>query len=103
MPLYEYRCGACENVYEYMQTLSERPKRKCEDCGGRLEKLVSRAGFVLKGTGWYETDFKAKKPASKPGGAGADKADTAEKASKPASETKSATSSDSKKPASGSS
>jgi putative FmdB family regulatory protein len=58
MPLYEYRCKACEQVFEYMLSMSARAKRKCEDCGGRLEKLVSRSGFVLKGTGWYETDFK---------------------------------------------
>lgn len=64
MPLYEYRCRACENVFEYMQGVSEGPKRKCEGCGGRLEKLVSRSGFVLKGTGWYETDFKGKKPST---------------------------------------
>ena len=62
MPLYEYRCRACDNVFEYIQTLSEGPKRKCETCAGRLDKLVSRAGFVLKGKGWYETDFKGKAP-----------------------------------------
>jgi len=62
MPLYEYRCRACENTFEYIQSLSEGPKRKCEECGGRLDKLVSRAGFVLKGSGWYETDFKGTKP-----------------------------------------
>ena len=62
MPLYEYRCTACKNQFEYMQGVSEGAKRKCETCGGRLEKLVSRAGFVLKGSGWYETDFKGKAP-----------------------------------------
>ena len=58
MPLYEYRCNACAGTFEYLQTFSARTKRKCEECGGRLEKLISRSGFVLKGSGWYQTDFK---------------------------------------------
>ncbi|MEM7248899.1 MAG: FmdB family zinc ribbon protein [Acidobacteriota bacterium] len=62
MPLYEYRCDSCEQLFEYIQSINSRPKRKCEVCDGKLEKLVSRSGFVLKGTGWYETDFKGKKP-----------------------------------------
>jgi putative FmdB family regulatory protein len=58
MPLYEYRCKDCEDRFEYIQPMSAGAKRKCEACGGRLEKLVSKAGFVLKGAGWYETDFR---------------------------------------------
>ena len=87
MPLYEYRCRSCENVFEYMQRVSEGPKRKCEACGGRLEKLVSRAGFVLKGTGWYETDFKGSKPKGAESSESSGPAETtggAEKAEKPA-------------------
>ena len=89
MPLYEYRCRACEKVFEYIQGLSEGPKRKCEDCAGRLEKLVSRSGFVLKGSGWYETDFKGKgsKPAESgngPAKTSSSKPDSAKKDSKPA-------------------
>jgi putative FmdB family regulatory protein len=87
MPLYEYRCRACENVFEYIQGLSEGPKRKCEECGGRLEKLVSRSGFVLKGSGWYETDFKdqgSKPPKSEANGSSPAKPAAAKKESKPA-------------------
>jgi putative FmdB family regulatory protein len=89
MPLYEYRCRSCENLFEYMQGISERPKRRCEECGGSLEKLVSRAGFVLKGTGWYETDFKGGKSrhggAKKSGDSGTkSKPEAAEKPSKKA-------------------
>ncbi len=57
MPLYEYRCGSCEKVFEVIQSFSSRPKRKCEECGGALKKLVSRSGFVLKGGGWYKSDY----------------------------------------------
>ena len=72
MPLYEYRCKACEQVFEYMQSMSAGAKRKCEECGGRLAKLVSRSGFVLKGSGWYETDFKGGSKSKKGDSDGAD-------------------------------
>lgn len=91
MPLYEYRCRACENVFEYIQGLSEGPKRKCEECGGRLEKLVSRSGFVLKGSGWYETDFKGK--GGKPAGGETSK-DASSKSGSSKKESKSASKSD---------
>lgn len=58
MPLYEYRCLSCDVHLEVMQSIRARPKRRCMECGGKLEKLVSRSGFVLKGSGWYATDFK---------------------------------------------
>lgn len=57
MPLYEYRCDACEQVFEVLQRASRSSRRKCEECGGPLRKLVSRSGFVLKGSGWYVTDY----------------------------------------------
>lgn len=58
MPLYEYRCQSCERTIEAIQSFSDRPLRKCESCGGKLAKLVSRSGFVLKGSGWYASDYK---------------------------------------------
>ena len=71
MPIYEYRCGACGHEKEVLQRMSDKPLTKCPECGKRtFHKLVSAAGFQLKGTGWYATDFKnsgAKKPAAKPG------------------------------------
>ena len=82
MPIYEYRCGACGHELEALQKLSESPLTDCPACGkARLAKLVSAAGFQLKGSGWYATDFKnsGAKPAAKANGEGA-KADGAAKA-----------------------
>ncbi|HXV76951.1 MAG TPA: zinc ribbon domain-containing protein [Candidatus Polarisedimenticolaceae bacterium] len=57
MPIYEYRCIKCGHHIEIIQKLSDRPLRKCPECGGRLEKLVSRAAFLLKGGGWYAEGY----------------------------------------------
>src|SRR5262245_38475000 len=68
MPIYEYRCGDCGYQKEYMQRMSDAPLTDCPQCGKRsFTKLVSAAGFQLKGTGWYATDFRnsGKKPAAK--------------------------------------
>ena len=59
MPIYEYKCKACEHKFDKLQKISDEPLEICPDCGKpQLVKLVSAAGFRLKGTGWYETDFK---------------------------------------------
>lgn len=59
MPIYEYRCGACETKHEALQKMSDVPLTLCPECGKEsLVKLVSAAGFQLKGNGWYATDFK---------------------------------------------
>jgi putative FmdB family regulatory protein len=74
MPIYEYRCGACGYQKEFLKRISDAPLTKCPECGKRgFKKLVTAAGFHLKGTGWYATDFKnsGTKPAAK-----TDKADT---------------------------
>ncbi|HJZ85244.1 MAG TPA: zinc ribbon domain-containing protein [Polyangia bacterium] len=60
MPIYEYECGRCGRRFEYMQKMSDPPKSKCEACGGKLTRLISPAGFQLKGTGWYKTDYAQK-------------------------------------------
>ncbi|MBI4692426.1 MAG: zinc ribbon domain-containing protein [Gammaproteobacteria bacterium] len=79
MPIYEYKCSACGHQLEVIQRMSDEPKRDCPICGAaNLEKQISRVGFRLKGTGWYETDFKNKgKPgdAKKTDGEGAAKSD----------------------------
>ena len=59
MPFYEYRCGSCGHELEAMQKMSDAPLTDCPACNQpELVKLVSAAGFQLKGTGWYQTDFK---------------------------------------------
>jgi putative FmdB family regulatory protein len=71
MPIYEYRCSACGHELEVLQKLSEAPLSGCPECGkSALTKLVSAAGFQLKGSGWYATDFKGSgsKPAAKSAG-----------------------------------
>lgn len=65
MPIYEYQCNECEHKLEVIQKISEDPLKECPECGDvSLRKLVSAVSFRLKGTGWYETDFKDKKPKS---------------------------------------
>jgi putative FmdB family regulatory protein len=74
MPFYEYRCGSCGHEFEAMQKISDAPLTDCPQCSAAgLTKLVSAAGFRLKGGGWYETDFKggSKKNVADSGGASA--------------------------------
>ena len=69
MPIYEYRCKECGHKLEALQKLSDAPLLTCPSCGkDALSKLVSAAGFQLKGSGWYATDFKSSgsKPVEKP-------------------------------------
>ncbi|MTI63659.1 zinc ribbon domain-containing protein [Methylophaga sp.] len=78
MPLYEYRCDACNHEFEALQKISDEPLVHCPACEApELRKLVSAAGFRLKGQGWYETDFKtgSKRNLAENGGA----ADSAKK------------------------
>lgn len=64
MPIYEYKCKACGNEFEYRQRISDPPMSECESCGGGLEKLISRSSFLLKGSGWYKDLYSSPKPAS---------------------------------------
>ncbi|HZQ72879.1 MAG TPA: zinc ribbon domain-containing protein [Burkholderiales bacterium] len=66
MPIYEYRCLECQHQEEHLQKVSEPPLTVCPSCGkASYKKLLSAAGFQLKGSGWYATDFrnKSSKPA----------------------------------------
>lgn len=78
MPIYEYRCSACQHKLEALQKFSDAPLVTCPQCAkNTLTKLVSAAGFQLKGSGWYQTDFKGggtKAPASTEPAAGDAKA-----------------------------
>ena len=65
MPIYEYECLKCKAHVEIMQKISDKPLSKCSKCGGRLEKQWSSTSFQLKGSGWYVTDYAAKKGETK--------------------------------------
>ena len=59
MPIYEYACASCDHHLEALQKISEDPLAFCPECGEEsLRKMVSAGAFVLKGSGWYEPDFK---------------------------------------------
>ena len=61
MPIYEYRCGSCGHQQEFLQKVSDPPLTDCTECGKpTFSKMVTAAGFQLKGSGWYATDFKSK-------------------------------------------
>ena len=80
MPIYEYACEKCSSQIEVLQKISDAPLKKCPKCRGKLEKMISRASFQLKGSGWYVTDY-AKKAEPASGGA-AEKSEKKEKAEK---------------------
>lgn len=90
MPTYEYQCGTCGHRFEKFQSFSEDPLKECPKCGQTVKKLISRAGVIFKGSGWYINDSKATTPAAKPAADGdakpADSSDTGgkDKDSKPA-------------------
>ena len=60
MPIYEYRCESCGNGFEKWQKISDPVVDKCSTCGGKARRLISQSTFVLKGTGWYVTDYGGK-------------------------------------------
>ncbi len=62
MPIYEYECLNCGKQCEVIQKFSDEPLKNCPECGGHMHKMVSRNSFILKGTGWYVTDYAGKKP-----------------------------------------
>ncbi|MDR3604270.1 MAG: zinc ribbon domain-containing protein [Syntrophaceae bacterium] len=57
MPIYEYRCEKCGKEFEAWQRISDDPIENCSECGGTARKLISQSTFVLKGSGWYVTDY----------------------------------------------
>ncbi|MDT5121489.1 MAG: hypothetical protein QOC96_971 [Acidobacteriota bacterium] len=65
MPIYEYECSKCQSRVEVMQKMTDKPLKKCRECGGRLEKQWSPTSFQLKGSGWYVTDYAGKKAETK--------------------------------------
>ena len=88
MPIYAYKCGSCGHAKDVLQKISDAPLTDCPACGApSFSKQITAAGFQLKGSGWYVTDFRGgSSGSSAPAGAKAEKADSkpAESASKPA-------------------
>lgn len=67
MPIYEYQCTECGHKMDKFQKMDSPPITTCPQCNNEsMKKMVTAAAFQLKGGGWYETDFKDKKPKSKP-------------------------------------
>ena len=86
MPIYEYKCVKCEKLHEVIQKFGDEPLRVCPDCGGDLKKLISNTSFVLKGTGWYLTDYASgdrKKSMESEGSSETSKTEKTEKTEKP--------------------
>ena len=83
MPLYEYRCAKCGNVFEVIQKFSDAPLTVHEACGGSVERLISLSGFSLKGSGWYATDY------AKSGSSSSSKKDSDSKTESTSTESKS--------------
>ncbi|PYN99531.1 MAG: FmdB family transcriptional regulator [Candidatus Rokuibacteriota bacterium] len=97
MPTYEYQCDACQRTFEVRQRITEEPLTRCEACGGTVRRLLSSAPFILKGEGWYVTDYpsEARKKAQDSEKAATKTSPSAEKSSTPSSEAPPSTSSSS--------
>jgi putative FmdB family regulatory protein len=88
MPFYEYECAHCGYKDEVLQKITDKPLTKCPSCGRKgLKKLISAPVFRLKGSGWYETDFKSDKE-NKRNLAGPDKDDSTDKKPEAKADTK---------------
>ena len=60
MPIYEYHCSKCGEVFEAFQKINDKPLKQCKFCQGKVERLISHTSFQLKGSGWYLTDYAPK-------------------------------------------
>ena len=90
MPLYEYRCKKCQHTFEKIQKFSDPPVKKCPECGGPVEQLLSAPAVQFKGSGWYVTDYARKGESSKSAtsDSGKDGAKPAERSESKKTETK---------------
>jgi putative FmdB family regulatory protein len=81
VPTYDYRCDRCERTFEVRQRISAEPLTTCERCGGSIRRLLAAAPFILKGGGWYVTDYPS---AGRKKGMEAEKKSSGEAATSPA-------------------
>ena len=82
MPIYEYQCKKCHHRFEKILKFSDPHVKKCPDCGGPVEQIISAPAVQFKGSGWYVTDY-AKKPSGAPAGSSANGDSGAKKEDKP--------------------
>jgi putative FmdB family regulatory protein len=61
MPIYEYECRRCGHRFELIQKFSDAPRKRCPECKGAVDRLISPPAIRFKGTGWYVTDYADKK------------------------------------------
>ncbi len=61
MPIYEYECRRCGHRFELIQKFSDKPRKRCPECSGAVDRLISPPAIRFKGTGWYVTDYADKK------------------------------------------
>jgi len=86
VPTYEYECGSCHRTFEVRQRISEPSLTTCDECGGPVHRLLSATPFILKGGGWYVTDYPSESrkkalDAEKSSSSTSDKSDKSEKSS----------------------
>ena len=62
MPIYEYQCEECEQKFDMLQKITAEPLKECPECGGPVHKLISSTSFILKGGGWYATEYGKNRP-----------------------------------------
>ena len=103
MPIYEYRCHKCGNTFETIQKFSDEPVTVHPECGGEVERLISKSALQFKGSGWYVTDYAksgSAAPPPKDGASSKDAKDAKDAKGGSGSETKSGETTKSDKPAS---
>ena len=60
MPTYEYECKKCNDTFDVFQNMSDKPLKKCPECGGKVQRLIGTgAGIIFKGSGFYQTDYRS--------------------------------------------
>lgn len=83
MPLYEYQCKKCGHRFERIRKFSDKPVKKCPECGGRVEQTISAPAVQFKGSGWYVTDYARKSTAPSSDSGGKDSKESKKEEKKP--------------------
>ena len=90
MPNYEYLCKNCGHRFEQIRKFSDKPLRKCPECGGVIEQVISAPAVQFKGSGWYVTDYAKKSAGSAGSSSSSSEGDSGTKEAKDSKETKDA-------------